>query len=59
MLTARGKVFADVIKDICWTKGWAIAGNYVDAATEEIEGYEIDYQFDHYPRRPNKKVGKD
>lgn len=40
-------------------KGWAIAGNYVDAATEEIEGYEIDYQFDHYPRRPNKKVGKD
>lgn len=117
MLTARGKVFADVIKDICWTKGWGttgitkrfpdtknkaelewlvsngylfhfckeetnhnrnwrykthmadyygitqkgwtIAGNYVDAAAEEIEGYEIDYQFDHYPRRPNKKVGKD
>ena len=26
MLTARGKVFADVIKDICWTKGWGTTG---------------------------------
>lgn len=116
MLTERGKVFADIIKDICWTKGWgttgitkrfpdtkngaelewlvsneylfhfrkeetnhnrnwryktcmadyygitkkgwAIAGNYADAATAEIEGYEIDYQFDHYPHRSNTK-GKD
>lgn len=33
-------------------KGWAIAGKYVDAAKKEIEGYEIAYQYESYPHRP-------
>ena len=34
-------------------KGWAVAERYVRAAEREIPGYEIRYQFPHYPTREN------
>ena len=34
-------------------KGWAVAEQFVSAAEKEIPGYEIRYQFDYYPKRPN------
>ena len=111
MLTKCGKLFAFIIKDICWKKGWgttgtsvqfpstdgpelewlvsngylfhyqrdvinrhrnwryrhsieniygltkkgwAIAGKYVDAAKKEFKDFELEYQYDYYPRRPEK-----
>lgn len=36
-------------------KGWAVAEQFVSAAEKEIPGYEIRYQFDHYPKRPTNQ----
>ena len=52
MLTARGKVFADVIKDICWTKGWGTTGiSKMDANDIDEELFCDDLELSHIIER--------